>query len=191
MSKKRKKGLVRKAQVRQRILLSEKGLDCTPNTGAQMARRIPRSYAGVHITFNNYFLAHPTIQSASLGEILEYLAATNTLTPRPSQSSANEVNDLGKTSTESELPEPSSESKASSPPAFGECMLLLVLTKAERVNIPGDLEEEFRGIAAKHGARYAKFWYYKQVAASAWPMIRKAIWMGLLTWVGEWIRSRS
>jgi hypothetical protein len=73
---------------------------------------------------------------------------------------------------------------------FGERMLLLVLTKEDRVNIPGDLEEEYRGIAAKHGARYAKLWYYKQVAESAWPMVRKAVGLGVLAWVEEWIRRR-
>lgn len=75
------------------------------------------------------------------------------------------------------------------PPQLGERILLLVLrTKEERVNIPGDLEEEFKQIAAKHGARFAKVWYYKQVAASAWPMIRKGVRWGLLASLGEWIR---
>lgn len=75
------------------------------------------------------------------------------------------------------------------PPQLGERILLLVLcTKEERVNIPGDLEEEFKQIAAKHGARYAKLWYYKQVAASAWPMVRKAVGWGLLASIGAWIR---
>lgn len=76
-------------------------------------------------------------------------------------------------------------------PQLGERLLLLVLSKEERVNIPGDLEEEYRGIAAKHGARYAKLWYYKQVAASAWPIVRKAVSLGLLAWVAEWIRRRA
>lgn len=75
------------------------------------------------------------------------------------------------------------------PPQLGERILLLVLsTKEERINIPGDLEEEFKQIAAKHGARYAKLWYYKQVAASAWPMARKAVGWGLLASIGAWIR---
>lgn len=78
--------------------------------------------------------------------------------------------------------------KSAAPPQLGERILLLILTKEERVNIPGDLEEEYRGIATKHGERYAKLWYYKQVAASAWPMIRKAARWGLLASVGEWIR---
>jgi hypothetical protein len=77
------------------------------------------------------------------------------------------------------------------PPRLGERILLLVLhTKEERANIPGDLEEEFKQIAAKHGERYAKLWYYKQVAASAWPMILKTVKVGLLAWVEEWIRRR-
>jgi len=78
--------------------------------------------------------------------------------------------------------------KSAAPPQLGERILLLILTKEERVNIPGDLEEECRTIAAKHGARYAKLWYYKQVAASAWPLIRKAVGWGLLASIGAWIR---
>lgn len=81
-------------------------------------------------------------------------------------------------------------SKSAAPPQLGERILLLILTKEERVNIPGDLAEEFAEIAAKHGARYAKLWYYKQVAASVWPMIRKAAGWGLLTTVGAWIKGR-
>ena len=80
--------------------------------------------------------------------------------------------------------------KTTGAPQLGERILLLLLTREERVNIPGDLEEEFKQIAAKHGARYAKLWYYKQVAASAWPMVRKAVRWGLLAWVEEWIRRR-
>ncbi|MGB8510439.1 MAG: hypothetical protein WCD76_18845 [Pyrinomonadaceae bacterium] len=74
------------------------------------------------------------------------------------------------------------------PPQLGERLLLLILKKEERVNIPGDLAEEFTEIAARHGERFAKLWYYKQVAASSWPMIRKAVRWGLLASVGEWIR---
>lgn len=88
-------------------------------------------------------------------------------------------------------PTESRQSESGLAPPLGERILLLVLrTREERANIPGDLEEEFRQIAAKHGARYAKLWYYKQVAASAWPMVRKAVRWGLLAWVEEWIRRR-
>jgi hypothetical protein len=82
----------------------------------------------------------------------------------------------------------SQKSKPLLPPRVGERMLLLVLSKDERVNIPGDLEEEFSEIAVKHGEQFAKVWYYKQVATSAWPMIRKALRWGGLASVGEWIR---
>lgn len=76
-------------------------------------------------------------------------------------------------------------------PQFGERLLLLLLrTKEERANIPGDLEEEFKQIAARYGARYAKLWYYKQVAASVWPLMRKAVGWGLLASVAEWVRGR-
>jgi hypothetical protein len=90
--------------------------------------------------------------------------------------------------TNQRLPEAVAANTAA-PPQCGERILLLILgTKKERVNIPGDLEEEYRGIVAKHGARYAKLWYYKQVAASAWLMIRTAIGWGLLASIGAWIR---
>lgn len=76
------------------------------------------------------------------------------------------------------------------PPNRAEQLLLLILSKPEREYLVGDLAEEFAEIGAKHGARYAKLWYYKQVAASAWPMVRKAVKWGVWAWVGEWIRRR-
>lgn len=77
---------------------------------------------------------------------------------------------------------------ATPPPRLGERLLLLILTKEDRINVPGDLEEEFAHIAVKHGDRFAKVWYYKQVAASAWPMSLKAIRWGIFAWMSEWIR---
>ena len=82
----------------------------------------------------------------------------------------------------------SSES-LSMPPQLGECILLLVLSKDERINIPGDLAEEYIGIAKKHGKRFAKIWYYKQVMASAWPIIWKALRWGVWVSIGAWIRK--
>jgi hypothetical protein len=84
---------------------------------------------------------------------------------------------------------PQAAQLSSTPPQLGERALLLILsTKEERINMVGDLEEEYRRIAAKHGARYANLWYYKQVVGSAWPVSRKALGWGLLTSVGAWIR---
>jgi hypothetical protein len=74
------------------------------------------------------------------------------------------------------------------PPQFGERILLLILSKEERANIPGDLAEEYIQIAVKHTERYAKLWYYKQVAASAWPLLRKALRWGAIAWIGELAR---
>ncbi|MDQ3816210.1 MAG: hypothetical protein M3362_00800 [Acidobacteriota bacterium] len=75
------------------------------------------------------------------------------------------------------------------PPQFGERLLLLILSKEERANIPGDLAEEYVEIAVKHTEGYARFWYYKQVVASAWPLIRKTLRWGAVMWIGEWIRK--
>jgi hypothetical protein len=68
------------------------------------------------------------------------------------------------------------------------CLLRLFLTEEDEENIVGDLFEEFAEIAVKHGEWYAKLWYYKQVAASAWPMLRKATGWGLVASIGAWIR---
>jgi len=70
------------------------------------------------------------------------------------------------------------------PPRFGERVLLLILSREERINIPGDLQEEFACIAAKHGYPYASIWYYKQVGASACPLVLKLVKWGFL--VSAW-----
>jgi hypothetical protein len=81
------------------------------------------------------------------------------------------------------------QAKSSKAPRLGERLLLLVLrSKEERNNIPGDLEEEYREIAARHGVRYAKLWYYKQVVSSALPAIRKIVRWGLMVSAWAWIR---
>lgn len=126
-----------------------------------------------------------TPSAISINEVLLQLS------PDAVQALRSEVKDSNGTnasSIDSLTRESSQKSKPLLSPQLGERLLLLILTKEERVNIPGDLEEEFKQIAAKHGARYAKLWYYKQVAASAWPMIRKAVRWGLLASIGEWVR---
>lgn len=105
------------------------------------------------------------------------------------QSEMSGVTWFGKDTKHSSLPEASTKRKSTSVPRLAERILLLVLrTKEERANIPGDLEEEYRDIAAKHGVRYAKVWYYKQVASSAWPAILKIFRWGLLISAWAWIR---
>lgn len=201
MVKKRKKGMRKKGQRRQRAQAGEKVLmECI-----DLDAPIERTDAATHKSIEEYFLAHPTKTSATLGEVVEFFVASapftlnssdsgsktepsNEAISQPSPSKPNEINALEQSSVESKLLEASTKANVISPPVFGERILLLVLSKNERVNIPGDLEEEYRGIAAKHGARYAKLWYYKQVAASAWPLVRKAVGWGLVASIGTWLR---
>src|SRR5438128_2331462 len=37
----------------------------------------------------------------------------------------------------------------------------------------GDAEEEFAVVAARHGARRARRWYWTQTLASAWPLLAR------------------
>jgi hypothetical protein len=82
-------------------------------------------------------------------------------------------------------------SNLATPPKLGERILLLILSKDERVNIPGDLAEEYAEIAEKHGERFANIWYWKQVTASAWPLIWKALRWAIWAYVGAWMRRMN
>lgn len=76
------------------------------------------------------------------------------------------------------------------PPVAGEKLFVLILSREERrTNILGDLAEEYCELAEKFGERFATLWYYKQVAASVLPLIRKAARWSLLLWAGELIRK--
>ena len=79
--------------------------------------------------------------------------------------------------------------KPSGPPRLGEYALLFFLSKKDRINIPGDLEEEYREIDRKFGTRAARIWYYKQVITSVGPLFRKWClrWISI-AWVEEWVR---
>lgn len=76
------------------------------------------------------------------------------------------------------------------PPELGEFALYLILSKEDREYLIGDLREEFIEVRARFGSKKASVWYYKQVLTSAWPLIRKAIRLGVIAWIGEWIRRR-
>jgi hypothetical protein len=76
------------------------------------------------------------------------------------------------------------------PPPLGEFALYMLLSKEDREYLIGDLEEEFIEVQAKFGSKKASVWYYKQVMTSIWPLMRKGIRVGLLAWIGEWIRRR-
>ena len=75
------------------------------------------------------------------------------------------------------------------PPQFGEYLLYFFLSKKERDNILGDLQEEYSEVFLKFRKTKARIWFYKQVFTSIWPLLRRAV----LKWaalggIGEWIR---
>jgi hypothetical protein len=185
-----------------------RALDPTLTVAEYIARTNPGTGltdTDMHKLIKAYFLAHPTKNSTTIRDIVAYAVASAIFTPNSSEidsqnessnaltsssttSEANETNNLEKSSVESKLLNPLPTAKTSSPPQFGERMLLLVLSKDERVNIPGDLAEEYIEIREVHGVRFAKIWYYKQVVASAWPLFWKALKWGVWAYVGTWIR---
>lgn len=70
-----------------------------------------------------------------------------------------------------------------------EKILLLICPQKSREYILGDLAEEYISIAAKHGARFANLWYWKQVITSVWPFLEWVLKWGLLASTWEWIRK--
>lgn len=61
-------------------------------------------------------------------------------------------------------------------PVWAEYLLYLLLSKAERDAVAGDLIEEFRGtIVPKFGPRAARFWFVKQVLSSIWPVLKQRV----------------
>jgi hypothetical protein len=64
----------------------------------------------------------------------------------------------------------SSNSRA---PFHAEYVLHLLLAKHEREALIGDLLEEYKQIVHHFGKRYADVWFYKQVAFSIWPFVRR------------------
>lgn len=59
-------------------------------------------------------------------------------------------------------------------PLFAERALLLILNRKDHDAVLGDLEEKYRKYAARHGVRYAKFWYWSQVVRSIGPALANA-----------------
>lgn len=75
------------------------------------------------------------------------------------------------------------------PPEFAEYLLYFLLTKSERVNLIGDLTEEYKQILSKFGIKKARYWYFKQVFDSLWPLIKRLIQKtGFYTSIAEIIR---
>ena len=61
------------------------------------------------------------------------------------------------------------------PPINAEYVLHLLLTKDERISLPGDLTEEYADIVQHFGKTRADIWYCKQVLGSLAPLLRRAI----------------
>jgi transcriptional regulator with XRE-family HTH domain len=61
------------------------------------------------------------------------------------------------------------------PPKFGEYLLYLFLTKAERVYLIGDLAEEYDELSSRFGRQAANLWYYRQIVTSLRPLMRRLL----------------
>lgn len=73
------------------------------------------------------------------------------------------------------------------PPLRAQKLLHFLLPKNLRESLIGDLEEEYRTVIfPKFGGRYARAWYWKQVATSILPLIWSALVKALkLAWMGR------
>lgn len=60
-------------------------------------------------------------------------------------------------------------------PRLAEYILYLFLTKAERIYLIGDLNEEYYEVAHKFGPNRAKLWFYKQVLSSLTPLASRSL----------------
>lgn len=75
------------------------------------------------------------------------------------------------------------------PPFNAEYLLILFLGKEERDVVIGDLIECYSRVVGQFGKRRADIWFYKQVAGSLWPLLRRAIVkLGVLVSLGKVLR---
>ncbi|HEY0348402.1 MAG TPA: hypothetical protein VGC60_09645 [Pyrinomonadaceae bacterium] len=75
------------------------------------------------------------------------------------------------------------------PPANAEYLLYLLLPKEDQEVAIGDLVELYGSILKRFGKRRADFWFYKQVAGSLLPLLRRALLrIGSLVWLSRAVR---
>jgi hypothetical protein len=75
------------------------------------------------------------------------------------------------------------------PPFNAEYLLYLLLRKEERDVVIGDLIECYGKIRGRFSKRRADIWFYKQVAGSLLPLLRRALLrIGALVWLGQVLR---
>jgi hypothetical protein len=79
--------------------------------------------------------------------------------------------------------------RMSEPPKLGEYLIYLFVSRQDRINMIGDLAEDFCTIQRKFGRSLALAWYYKQIIASIPPSAWKALFKwGTLATIGDWLR---
>lgn len=77
---------------------------------------------------------------------------------------------------------------SSKPPSNAVYLLYLFLPKKNRVALLGDLEEEYKEVYARFGAKSANIWFWKQVLTSLWPLF--SVWCKKpLTSVSKWLEG--
>jgi len=75
------------------------------------------------------------------------------------------------------------------PPLNAEYVLYLFLKREERDVMIGDLVESYRKILERFNKRRADIWFYKQVAGSMFPLLRRTLLrIGALVWLGRMLR---
>ncbi len=75
------------------------------------------------------------------------------------------------------------------PPFNAEYILYLLLRKEEREVVIGDLIEGYGEVLERFNKRRADLWFYKQVAGSVWPLLRRAMLkIGAFVWLGRILR---
>ena len=75
------------------------------------------------------------------------------------------------------------------PPLNAEYVLYLLLSTDERDAVIGDLNEVYARIFQRFNKRRADIWYYKQIAGSLFPLIRRALLrIATLVWLGRILR---
>jgi hypothetical protein len=60
-------------------------------------------------------------------------------------------------------------------PRFGELLLYIFLTRTERINLIGDLIEDYDEARVKFGIKSAVKYFYVQVVRSLWPLLRRIL----------------
>lgn len=74
-------------------------------------------------------------------------------------------------------------------PFNAERILHLLLKEDERDAVIGDLVERYEQEIERVGKRRADFWFYKQIACSMWPLLRRAVAkVGAIVWLTQLLR---